>query len=39
MNGVDESVITEDRGDSTVSNADDYAPEDTLNNIRLRINT
>ncbi|UMM15208.1 hypothetical protein L5515_002727 [Caenorhabditis briggsae] len=35
VNEVDESVITEDRGDTTSSskNAEDYAPEDTLDNI------
>ncbi|CAI2352259.1 unnamed protein product [Caenorhabditis sp. 36 PRJEB53466] len=35
VNEVDESVLTEDRGDTTSSskNAEDYAPEDTLDNI------
>ncbi|EFO90509.1 hypothetical protein GCK72_000558 [Caenorhabditis remanei] len=35
VNEVDESVITEDRGDTTSSskNAEDYAAEDTLDNI------
>ena len=34
VNEVDESVITEDRGDTTSSskNAEDYAAEDTLDN-------
>lgn len=35
VNEVDESVITEDRADtgSSSKNAEDYAPEDTLDNI------